>query len=114
MIILVGDAPPIEDDLLTTYKLTDMIAESQKGNIVMNFYPVIVTPDAKPKVIAFKQKDLISNVMPNPTHGELTILFSDEDEKQMEILTSTGALLHKEKIKGTSWNGSISQLPADF
>lgn len=112
MIILVGDAPPLEDSLLTEYKLTDLISESQKGNIVMNFYPVIVTPDANPKVIAYKQKDLISNIMPNPTHGTITIQFSDDDEKQMEILTSTGALLHKEKIKGTSWNGSISQLPA--
>lgn len=114
MIILIGDAPPLEKPL-SDYSISDVIAKATKDNITMNFYPIVVSPGmlgafgAEPKV--FEHAKLVSSFYPNPCAGKLNINLEKEDDYEIQMFDLNGTLVSKESFKGNKFTKELYDLP---
>jgi hypothetical protein len=105
MILLVGDAPPLEKPL-SEFTIDDVIDKASKERIKMNFYPIIVSVNLFDesleihKVKSFESAKLISSYYPNPSKGRLNIKFIVPGEYEFEIYNHGGSLKRKDKVKG--------------
>lgn len=116
MIILIGDAPPLEKPL-SDFSITDVIAKATNDNISMNFYPIVVTPGlteelrdvSKPKV--FEKSKLVSSFYPNPSEGKLSINLEEAGDYEFQLFDFNGSLVLKEKHFGNKISKELYDLP---
>lgn len=116
MVILIGDAPPLEKPL-SDYTLHDVIREATATGTRMNFYPIVVTPtvddpgDPAPAVKKFTDdKKLITSLYPNPATNVVNVDFNAEDTYSIEVFSSTGAKVYGESFTGRLWHHDVSSL----
>lgn len=116
MVILIGDAPPLEKPL-SNYTLHDVIREATATGTRMNFYPIIVTPtvddpgDPPPVVKKFTDdRKLIVSLYPNPATNVVNVDFNAEDTYSIEMFSSTGAKVYGESFTGRVWRHDVSGL----
>jgi len=118
IIILIGDAPPLEKPQ-SYYSLQDVISKSREGKIAMNFYPIIVTPYAyeAPEIdtipvkmdTSIKEDSLILKLYPNPCKGMLNVTFGEPDNYTIELYSVSGKLMHTEVFYGMYWGKDLSE-----
>lgn len=116
MIVLIGDAPPLEKPL-SDFSMSDVITKATNDNITMNFYPIVVTPGlmdkfgvvTKPKV--FEKSKLVSSFYPNPSKGKININLEKEDNYEIQIFDFNGSLVLKEKYSGNKISKELYDLP---
>lgn len=115
MIILIGDAPPLERPL-SDYSIEDVIKKAGESNIKMNFYPIVVMPSSLEGVpddagmLNFEKGKIISILYPNPSFGNLIVQFQTSDNYSIQIFNSTGALVLSDNFSGNVWKRDISNL----
>jgi hypothetical protein len=115
MIILIGDAPPLEKPL-SDYSILDVINKATKDKIIMNFYPIVVTPGlanklgvvGKPK--AYQKSKLVTSFYPNPSSGTININLEKEDTYEIEIFDFYGSLVSKETHRGNKFSKELYDL----
>lgn len=111
-IILVGDAPPVEPPR-GKYTLNDIVAKARAGKTVMNFYPIIITPEVRtarvnPEVTAkYQPLKLTTNLYPNPTKGHIDIGFQENGTYYIEIYSVAGEMIVSEETYGISWGKDL-------
>lgn len=114
MIVLVGDAPPLEKPL-SDYTLNDVIKAAKSGSIEMNFYPIIVSPyditEVKHPVAEFKDTALISKMYPNPTNGMLNVAFTANNSYEIGVYSASGNSVYRESFTGDNWQHDFNSLP---
>ena len=116
MVILIGDAPPLEKPL-SDYSMSDVINKATKDKITMNFYPIVITPGmmdelgtvAKPKV--YEKTKLVSSFYPNPSVGKLNINLEKDDNYEIQIFDFNGSLVSKENHRGNKFSKELYDLP---
>jgi hypothetical protein len=116
MIILIGDAPPLEKPL-SNYSISDVINKATKDRITMNFYPIVVTPGmmnefgvaTKPKV--FEKSKLVSSYYPNPSAGKININLEKVDNYEIQIFDFKGSLVSQENLKGNKFTKELYDVP---
>lgn len=104
MIILIGDAPPLEKPL-SNYAMSDVIEKATKDKITMNFYPIVVAPSVGLEEYGietktFKETKLITSFYPNPSVGKVNINLTKHDDYEIQFFDFTGAIVLKENFKG--------------
>ena len=114
MIILIGDAPPLEKPL-SKYKVTDVIAKANESNIKMNFYPIVVNPAVgetvnTPDIKTFEKEKIISTVFPNPASSVVNVNLLTNDYYSIDIFNAAGNLIWSDKFSGTLWKMDVSKL----
>ena len=115
MIILIGDAPPLEKPL-SEYALGDMIKKAQEYKISMNFYPIVVTPTVvemlpvDPTVKTYEQDTLITGFYPNPASSDFHITLKETGQYDVELYAGTGSRMLTESFTGNLWNKDLSGL----
>lgn len=115
-IILVGDAPPLERPL-SDYGLSEVIAKSKQGGVIMNFYPIIITPaaeDAKvetSEVATYKPTKLTTSLYPNPCKGTVNVGFEENDTYYVEVYNASGQVVVSEEAYGISWTKDLGNVP---
>lgn len=115
-IVLIGDAPPLEKPL-SNYTLNEVIAASRKGGVIMNFYPIIVTPAAevatveKSEVASYQSIKLTTSLYPNPSKGIVNIGFEENDTYYIEIYNAAGQAIVSQEAYGISWTKDLSDQP---
>jgi hypothetical protein len=102
MILLLGDAPSLLPPL-STYTLNDIVAKSKEHGILMNYYPVIISPlqagtNAAP---FFKEAPMINTVYPVPTNGPVNVLMNDAADYDYELYDMSGHLLKSGKCEAS-------------
>ena len=124
MILLIGDAPPLEKPA-SEYSVTDVIRAANSGGIKMNFYPIIVdptkamttmapeavvgkvdAPKTKTEVAAkkpVKEPELIKKLYPNPSSGAFTLNLHQTDTYTLRIFNLKGQMVLEEKFKDNVW-----------
>ncbi len=112
MVILIGDAPPLEKPL-SKYSISDVIEKATLTKTKMNFYPIVVTPyaDDYPKSKSkktFTSEKIITTLYPNPSMGIVNVDFTNVDEYQIEIYNSAGIAIINEKYTGNQWQKDLS------
>jgi hypothetical protein len=114
MIILIGDAPPLEKPLCK-YSVEDVVKKANQGNITMNFYPIVVIPiidgigDAK-EIKVYKEQNIINMIYPNPTSGSISVSFDRTSDYVIEIYNGSSELLYTENYSGDLWKRDLSVL----
>lgn len=111
MILLIGDAPPLEKPL-TKYSISDVITKAKEDKINMNFYPVVVTPTVgkvKNKK-TFSRKNIIKNLYPNPSFGIINIDFAKTGNYKLEIFSATGKIVLSDDINDNKWRKELYDL----
>lgn len=104
MILLIGDAPPLESPL-SDYSIEDVISAATKDNITMNFYPIVVTPIVyakSPKT--FTASKVIENIFPNPSFGHLHVDLNELNIYTIEVYDALGKLILSEEINARAWD----------
>ena len=116
MIILIGDAPPLEKPL-SDYSMADVISRATQDKVIMNFYPIIVMPlitkkygySKMPK--AYQRADLVTSYYPNPSAGKLIINLEKANAYEVQVINSDGFLVLKKKKKGKKISMELYDLP---
>ncbi|WP_046368362.1 T9SS type A sorting domain-containing protein [Flavihumibacter petaseus] len=114
MILLIGDAPPLEKPL-SDFTLADVIEKATADNIKMNFYPIVVMPylfseEIAAEAVNFEKGKVISMLYPNPTTGNLAIRFEKDDQYAIQIFNTSGSLILSDNFSGTTWKKNIGNL----
>ena len=116
MIILVGDAPPLEKPL-SDYSPGDVIRKANEDKVKMNFYPILVTPEiavdsegGTAHLVYEKVKLMSTSLYPNPSNGNINMDFDNTDQYSIEIYNSAGILVTKENFNGKNWKKDITNL----
>lgn len=109
MIVLIGDAPPIEKSE-GKYSVDDVILAATRDSIYMNFYPVLIAPakDNNPQLSGYDlylKKEFINQIYPNPTSGKVTMIMNKEDMYSFEVFNQAGVL----QLNG-SFKDSVSNI----
>ena len=115
MIILIGDAPPLEKPL-SDYSMSDVIYRATNDKITMNFYPIVVTPGmtdesgiiTKPKT--YEESKLVTSFYPNPSTGVVNINFNKDDNYEIQFFDSKGSLVLKENHSGNKISRELYDL----
>src|SRR5574337_1878855 len=71
MILVLGDAPSLLPPL-STYTIDDVIKRSKAHGILMNYYPVVLSPlppGSKPMLTPYHNQPMINTIYPVPTAG---------------------------------------------
>lgn len=112
MVILIGDAAPQEAPL-SKYTIYDVINKAKEGKVFMNFYPVLVNPEIVLEKLSddLVAKKIISKVYPNPTLGEINFEFLDNKDYSIEVFSSTGINVFREKRNTWFFSKNLSHLP---
>ena len=116
MIILIGDAPPLEKPL-SDYSMSEVINKATKNKIMMNFYPIVVTPRmmdengvvTKPKV--YEKAKLVSSFYPNPSAGKININLEKEDNYEIQIFDFNDSLVSEGNHRGNKFSKELYDLP---
>ena len=116
MIVLIGDAPPLEKPL-SEYSISEVIAQATNDKIIMNFYPIVVSSTQKdqlggshePKV--FEKSKILSSFYPNPSKGNLNFNLEIDDNYEVQIFDSNGLLVSKENHSGNNISLELYDLP---
>lgn len=116
MIILIGDAPPLEKPL-SDFSMSDVINKATMDKITMNFYPIVVTSGmmdesvivAKPKT--YEESKLVTSFYPNPSAGKLNINLEKDDNYEIQVYDSKGSLVLKENHSGNKISKDLYDLP---
>lgn len=114
MIILIGDAPPLEKPL-SKYEIADLITKAKENKIKMNFYPIVVTQALietlnNPDVKTFEKEKIIPSVFPNPVSTTINIALATSDIYSIEIFNAAGILVLSDKFSGNLWKRDLSSL----
>jgi hypothetical protein len=119
MIILIGDAPPLEKPL-SNYGVTDLIKKANENSIKMNFYPIVVTPVVaagttetgvpNSPLKTFEKEKIITSVLPNPASTTINISMTTNDIYTVEIYNASGVFISGDKFSGNLWKRDISSL----
>jgi hypothetical protein len=112
MIILIGDAPPLEKPL-STYTIHDVVNKAREGRIIMNFYPIVIMPSMNPasaEIKTFNKSKVIETLFPNPSTGNIKVNFGKTDDYMLEIFDDGGKSLLNEKYSGLEWSKDLSFL----
>jgi Secretion system C-terminal sorting domain len=115
MIILIGDAPPLENPL-SKYQVTDVIKKAEEDKIKMNFYPIVVTPmsDQVLNTAAaktFEKEKIVANLFPNPASDIVNLNLVTNDTYSIEIFNAAGTSILADKFSGNLWKRDVSSLP---
>ncbi len=105
MIILIGDAPPLEKPL-SDYTLSDVIKKANESNIKMNFYPIVVTPSivtSGKEIRTYKKEKIITTLYPNPSIGLINVQFERNDSYIIEVFNNSGEVIIKDDYTGDHW-----------
>jgi hypothetical protein len=113
MIILIGDAPPLEKPL-SKYQVSDVITKAGENKIKMNFFPIVVTPALGEiadisDIKTFEKEKIISTVFPNPVSGVINISLVTNGVYSIEVFNSAGSLILTDKFSGNLWKRDISR-----
>jgi len=116
MIILIGDAPPLEKPA-SDYSISDVIKQATEDKIIMNFYPIVVTPTSDvvsttPETKPYETENLILVFFPNPSTGLINVDFVKSDNYSIEIFNSSGNIVLTENFSGENWKKDISNFSA--
>jgi hypothetical protein len=111
MIILIGDAPPLEKPL-SAYQLSDVLKKAEEGHIKMNFFPIVVSPVLdemnEEQVKTFEKEKIVMSLFPNPAAAIINISMVTTDDYSIEIFNSSGSLVVTDKFSGKLWKRDIS------
>lgn len=116
MIVLIGDAPPLEKPA-SDYSISDVIGQATKDKITMNFYPIVVTPTSDlvssvPATKPYETENLILVFFPNPSVGLINVDFVKSDDYSIEIFNSSGNLVLTENFSGENWKKDLGSFSA--
>lgn len=115
MIILIGDAPPLEKPL-SEFSMSDVINKATMDKITMNFYPIVVTSGmmgeseiiTKPKT--YEESKLVTSFYPNPSAGKLNINLEKDDNYEIQVYDSKGSLVLKVNHSGNKISKDLYDL----
>ena len=109
MILLLGDAPSLAPPL-SQYTLKDIVAKSKAHGVLMNYYPVIISPLPEGVEAApfFKETPLINSVYPVPSSGEVNVLMNTEGNYEYELYDTNGQLVLNGKDETDKFQFDIS------
>lgn len=116
MILLIGDAPPLESPL-SDYTMDDVIKRATSDQIIMNFYPIVVTPsndvmeENTSEYKTYKPSNLVSTFYPNPSAGKVTLNFNTNDIYTLQLFDFKGMMVSEEKIEGDRFSKELYDLP---
>jgi hypothetical protein len=99
MILLLGDAPSLLPPL-SSNSLEDIVRKSKEHGILMNYYPVIISPlEAGASVPYFKETPMVNTVYPVPTTGPVNVLMNEAGTYDYELYDLGGKMLLKGKCE---------------
>lgn len=99
MILLLGDAPSLLPPL-STFSLEDIVRKSKEHGILMNYYPVIISPlEAGANVPYFKETPMVNTVYPVPTTGPVNVLLNDAGNYDYELYDLSGKKIMEGKCE---------------
>lgn len=116
MIILIGDAPPLEKPL-SDYSMSDVINKAKKDKITMNFYPIVVTSGLMDeygivtKTKTYEKSKLVTSFYPNPSAGKININLEKDDHYEVQIFDFNGSLISKKNHSGNKISKELYDLP---
>ncbi|MDQ3111074.1 MAG: VWA domain-containing protein [Bacteroidota bacterium] len=100
MILLLGDAPGLLPPL-SRFSLEDIVLKSKSHGVLMNYYPVIISPlsGGIQTVPTFKETPMINTVYPVPTTGPVNVLMNEAGNYDYELYDLSGKLLMSGKCE---------------
>jgi hypothetical protein len=115
MVLLIGDAPSHEKPL-SEHSMGEVIVESRKSKVKMNFYPILVansnvSNSTKASITNFVEANLISSIYPNPSIGPITLKLNEASNYTVQIFDINGNLLIDEVASGSEWKNDLSDKP---
>jgi len=114
-IIIIGDAPPLEKPR-SQYTLQEVIARAKQDKLIMNFYPIIITPTAQAaklepeELVSYQPAKMVSLLYPNPCKGTVNIGFEDCGEYYIEIFDAAGSEVVSESVFGLHWTKDLGDI----
>ncbi len=110
MILVIGDAPSLEDSL-TDHSRQDVLSLCNEKGIKVNLFPVLVTPYKAEMFIESSSysEQLIDKIFPNPVRDKITIKFSKDDTYRIVLMDLTGKVIFEDKLSGSEVTIPISE-----
>lgn len=101
MILVIGDAPSLEDSL-SDHSRQDILDLCNKKGVKVNLFPVLVTPYSAETFIESSSysKQLIDKIFPNPATNKITIQFSKDDTYSIVIMDLAGKVVFEDNLTG--------------
>ena len=99
MILVIGDAPSLEDRL-SDHDRQDILDLCKKEGIQANIFPVLVTPYAVKDFIEMSSYStkVISKIYPNPTNGKFTVELKKAQAYSLTLIDMKGLVVHSESF----------------
>lgn len=98
MILVIGDAPSLEDSL-SSYNRKTIIELCNRNGIKANLFPVLVTPYTAETFVEFSEQNdkIIEKVYPNPVKDIVKIALTSDGDYTITIMDLTGKVIVSEK-----------------
>ena len=112
VILVIGDAPSLEDSL-STYDRQEIIDLCNKKGIKANLFPVLVTPYSPEMIFDFASYSdkFLLNIFPNPATNYLKLKFSKKAAYAIALVDYSGKIVFTER---TSEAELKIDIPADI
>ncbi len=114
-IILIGDAPPQEKPM-SDYSMPDVIKATQRSEIKMNFYPIVIIPAVEKvkipneELARYKEGSVNVTLSPNPATDEIVLGFDSSDRYYIEIYDMAGRERYSKSFFGVRWQWNVQYL----
>lgn len=98
MILVIGDAPSLEDSL-SSYNRKTIIELCNKNGIKANLFPVLVTPFKAETFVEYSEQSdkIIEKIYPNPAKDVVKIALTSDGDYTITIMDLTGRVIVSEK-----------------
>jgi hypothetical protein len=99
MILVIGDAPSLEDEL-SDHNRKDILELCSKAGIQANIFPVLVTPYSVDDFIDMSSYStkMISKIYPNPSSGKFTVELKKAQAYNLTLIDMKGLVVHSESF----------------
>jgi hypothetical protein len=115
MILVIGDAPSLEEDSLTQNNKNDVLKVCEAEGIKANIFPVLVTPYSVENFVkanAYIPK-FVQKIFPNPSQGQVNIELLKEGDFYVTLMDISGKTYYNRSFNGKSFNFEIPSTVAD-
>jgi len=102
MILVIGDAPSLEDSL-ADYSRETLIQLCNREGVEANLFPVLVTPFKAESYVEYSEfaPEIINEIYPNPAKETINVNVNEDHLYLVSILNLNGIVILEEEIKGT-------------
>ncbi|MFT4600187.1 MAG: hypothetical protein ACI857_000358 [Arenicella sp.] len=97
VILVVGDAPSLEDSL-TEYSRSEIIELCNKKGIDANLFPVLISPYKAQDFVdfSFLKTEIMSKIYPNPAVDVINIDLAEAGDYMVSLISMDGLIIHEQ------------------